>query len=745
MGYARHIGRVGALAVTLGVGVAIATTPGIAYADPSVSSTSTGDSSSSATSSSTGTSSAGTSSAGADAASTDGSDNTDSSASDVESTSGSADESTLDSDIPADNDTAEGVEDAEEDADADEPTSGGVDEETPPAAGAEDTPPTAGAEDTPPADTAPAQDDDSVQGSASGDSAEQQVASRSASPHASALPDAADDVGSTVTEAAGQSTPSGRQQTFSIAAVADAPASYSFAPDSADALTTAATTSTATVPAPAQPQQRPTLVSIVSDFVAAVLNPLLSPGTGSPIQIPILTAVLSLVRNELERIFLPRNANRASQKTVALVADPPPQPSLPEDPTPNVLVIGVDGTNLSRILADDENDNFFAVMDDGTTAASSIVGHTTISNPSWSAILTGVWGERTGVINNVFTPWTYDNWPTVFNQIEAHNPNIETTTIADWNVINAISGAGSIPVDENIFIPQIEGDTDWSLTDDAVGDATVDAIEDTAAGTPSFVFSYFVGVDENGHMHGGASPEYAEAIRNVDENLGEILAAVEAWETAHPEEGEWTIIVVTDHGHQPQLGFGHGFQTPDETATFVIASGPDFNDGFVNPDYEIVDTTPTLLTLFGAPPLAGSDGVSLTTLGGSDFGPLDQDQLHDALEAMIATNQSPDIVTDVALSLRTIFATIPYYVYNFTSGGTMPIPILGDLLYVATNIPAQIVARLTGVTGASIFPILPPPPPSWPGQEEATTPSIILVCGGTPGSAAVLCGEPSVA
>ena len=58
--------------------------------------------------------------------------------------------------------------------------------------------------------------------------------------------------------------------------------------------------------------------------------------------------------------------------------------------------------------------------------------------------------------------------------------------------------------------------------------------------------------------------------------------------------------MVTDHGHQPQKGFGHGFQTPDETATFVIASGPDFNDGFVNPDYEIVDTTPTVLTLFGA-------------------------------------------------------------------------------------------------------------------------------------------------
>ena len=33
MGYARHVGRVGALAVTLGVGAAIANTPGIAYAE----------------------------------------------------------------------------------------------------------------------------------------------------------------------------------------------------------------------------------------------------------------------------------------------------------------------------------------------------------------------------------------------------------------------------------------------------------------------------------------------------------------------------------------------------------------------------------------------------------------------------------------------------------------------------------------------------------------------------------------
>ena len=34
MGYATHIGRVGALAVALGIGAAVANTPGVAWAEP---------------------------------------------------------------------------------------------------------------------------------------------------------------------------------------------------------------------------------------------------------------------------------------------------------------------------------------------------------------------------------------------------------------------------------------------------------------------------------------------------------------------------------------------------------------------------------------------------------------------------------------------------------------------------------------------------------------------------------------
>jgi hypothetical protein len=155
------------------------------------------------------------------------------------------------------------------------------------------------------------------------------------------------------------------------------------------------------------------------------------------------------------------------------------------------------------------------------------------------------------------------------------------------------------------------------------------------------------------------------------------------------------------------------------------------------------------MSIFGGSAV-GSDGVPLTTLSDSDEDPVD---LHQALEDEIAKNDYPDIITNVALGLRTIFATLPYYVYMFGNEAgaglpdvlVLPVKLLFDSLYVVTNVPAQIVALATGVTGASIFPLLPPPPPMFPPAVEGTSEdSIMLVCAGTPGLAAS-CGQPSVA
>ena len=490
-------------------------------------------------------------------------------------------------------------------------------------------------------------------------------------------------------------------------------------------------------------------VSLVADVAIEQPAPQPAPEAPAPAVLPMALATLAGAREESERAALRSSA----------VA--PPEIELLADTSPNVLVIGVDGTNLSRVLADLANTNFFGLIQDGTTAPASIAGHTTISNPSWTSILTGAWGEKTGVINNVFTPWTYDDWPTVFTQLEAFNSAIQTTSIANWNVISAIAGAGTTPADEIIDIGQIEGDTDWLLTDDAVGDATELAIMAADPMIPNFVFSYFVGVDENGHMYGGASPQYAAAIRNVDRNLGEILQAVDAWEALTGEQ--WTILVVTDHGHQPQQGFGHGFQSPDETSTFVIAENPNlFAAGAINLKYQIVDVTPTVMTLFGGTPSTDSDGVSLTTLGSSDVFPVNDDEaLRGALQDAIAMYGYPDIGTNIALGVRTIAATVPYIVYGLTESLTaglqqivdqeiflisplaalaiVPVRLIGNLTYVVTNVVAQIVARLTGVTGASIFPLWPPAPPSVESPLDTAQ-----LCEGDSDAALPACGQIAV-
>lgn len=499
------------------------------------------------------------------------------------------------------------------------------------------------------------------------------------------------------------------------------------------------------------------VVTLVSDQVTSEPAPQPEPAPAAPMGGSAMLASLAAVRDELER-----NAIRRSTVATQITAL--------ADETPNVLVIGVDGTNLSRVLTNPTTTtNFFSLIQNGTTAASTIVGHTTISNPSWSSILTGAWGEKTGVINNIFTPWTYEKWPTVFTQLETLDGSIVTTSIANWNVISGIADSG-LGADTVVNVSQVEGDTNWLLTDDEVGDLTEAAIATASSDAANFMFSYFVGVDENGHLYGGDSPEYAAAVANFDRNLGEILQAVSTWEAATGEK--WTIIMVTDHGHQAQKGLGHGFQSPDETSTFVIASNPElFGQGVINLKYSIVDVTPTVLSLFGFEPAEDADGVPLTELDDADVTPVDNDAaLRGALLDIIGKYGYPDIGTTLALGARTIFASVPYYVDMLTTGITgslqtiadagiflisplaqlaiVPVKFVGDLAYVATNFVAQIVARLTGVTGASIFPLWPPAPPTFPeSPEELSTPDLVaLVCSdGRVSSAVFACGAAAVA
>lgn len=419
------------------------------------------------------------------------------------------------------------------------------------------------------------------------------------------------------------------------------------------------------------------------------------------------------------------NRNRAD--AIASQIGDPPQPN-------HVLLIGTDGTNLSKILEytyDDPASGFRTLIDEGVTGAGSIVGHTTISGPSWSTVLTGAWDTKTGVINNIFDPAPYDSWPTVFNLIEYHQPSVDTAIVANWRYMNDIAAAGGYPADVNQFV---EFDTSWLDTDDLVAQATIDLINATSAADSTFIFSYQVGVDEEGHTYGGDSPEYEAAVINTSENIKAILNAIDAWELANPGQ-EWTVITTTDHGHQPQPGFGHGFQSPAETSTFVIfdLEGDDANDGRQNLRYSNADITPTIVSLFGVPQRSDFDGVPMQSDQAVLNSLVTPDNLKQALSDAINSFGFPDVGTDIALGLRTVFASIPYFLDGFVTDVTdqlqaivdqgifllsplagaaeFVVRVVGDVLVGVTQAVARVVASLTGAgTIAPTDPPLPAPP-----------------------------------
>ena len=413
----------------------------------------------------------------------------------------------------------------------------------------------------------------------------------------------------------------------------------------------------------------------------------------------------------------------------------------------HVILIGTDGTNMSKILEydyDRPGSGFRILMDEGVTGTTTFVGHTTLSGPSWSTILTGAFDDKTGVFNNIFSPVPYNSWPTAINLIEYNEPGVETTVVANWQYINDIADAGGYPADVNDFVGF---DTSWEVTDDLVVDRTIDLINTTLASDSAFIFSYQVAVDEAGHAAGGDSPEYREALINTSNNIARIMAAIDAWEAANPGQ-QWTVITTTDHGHQPQAGFGHGFNSPAETSSFVIfdLEGDDTDDGLQNLGYSNADITPTIVDLFNIAQRSDFDGAPLQDRSTGVVAPTD---LEVSIADALGMYGYPDPITDFVLSLRTVVGAVPYFlnlgvgavtdllqsvvdqdiflVSTLAGVAEFVVGAVGGALVDVTQAIAGVVARLTG--SGVIPPTDPPlPPPTSASLSPASgIPASVLV------------------
>jgi len=261
-----------------------------------------------------------------------------------------------------------------------------------------------------------------------------------------------------------------------------------------------------------------------------------------------------------------------------------------------VLVIGIDGcrsdalqsANTPNIDALVENGIWFDGTDirspDRTDAAN------TVSGPGWSNLLTGVWPDKHGIIDNKFETPHYDAFPHFFQRIKEVRPDAFTASFSTWPPIAKII-TRSADVVEN-FPAGDPKDLDGYIAGDV--EATAACVQCLKEKDPTCVFLYLGQVDETGHKYGfhPSVPQYTKAIETVDRHLGDVQSQL-GRRSAEKKEN-WLTIVCTDHGGAG-TDHGGGHDNPEIRRTFLIVSGPSAQHGRSEAQTWQVDVVPTIL------------------------------------------------------------------------------------------------------------------------------------------------------
>jgi predicted AlkP superfamily pyrophosphatase or phosphodiesterase len=268
------------------------------------------------------------------------------------------------------------------------------------------------------------------------------------------------------------------------------------------------------------------------------------------------------------------------------------------EPRPKVLILGIDGCRTDALTAA-EAPNLRRLTQEGAFAPDNDVidsrntGADTVSGPGWSSILTGVWADKHGVLNNDFRNPKLHQHPNVLRLLKQVRPESRTAALVNWKPL-----ADYVISEEDGCRLVVDGDKSNYVDGDRL--VTEAAVQLLAAGEVDLAFVYLGQVDVAGHQHGFHPnvPEYMDALKTADAHVGRILGAVAARKTFTDEN--WLTIVCTDHGGRGK-SHGGGRDAPEVRKTFLILHGPSIKPGEISAATANVDVTPTALAHLGVP------------------------------------------------------------------------------------------------------------------------------------------------
>ncbi len=135
-------------------------------------------------------------------------------------------------------------------------------------------------------------------------------------------------------------------------------------------------------------------------------------------------------------------------------------------------------------------------------------------------------------------------------------------------------------------------------------------------------------VDLAGHEFGGDSPQYRQAVRDVDSGLGDILRQLDL--------SQDTILITADHGHTD--AGGHGGEEDIVLRVPLIVAGAGIRaDALLGPA-ELIDIAPTVAALLGVPAPGHASGKTLIDI--LDVSSADVAQLRASDRTRIAINSA---------------------------------------------------------------------------------------------------------
>lgn len=269
---------------------------------------------------------------------------------------------------------------------------------------------------------------------------------------------------------------------------------------------------------------------------------------------------------------------------------------------PHVLVVGMDGIRHDALLAA-QTPVIDRIASGGVLLPVRVHDkNLTISGPVWSTVATGVYQDKHGVTGNSVRPAELANYPDFTERLRTARPELNTMIAVSWLPLAADVECGPIFSSRGWVAdpdPEVANDSQsWLVADDDVADHASGRLrsEDLAA---SFV--YFGEGDVHAHNH-GTGPDYIACIERCDARLGMLLDAIDSRPSRSAEE--WTVVVVTDHGHLD--AGGHGGDSDEERTAWMAAAGPGLPAGISRLDH--ADIAVQVLSIFGLQ-VDGLDGI----------------------------------------------------------------------------------------------------------------------------------------